>query len=118
MEDKTEFVKKAYQKIRDSLSEFTFNYQRYYISIRNSKNFAFFNFRKKFIRLVIMLSEDEVKKFVTNYELQTPGQGVQNFYNGPCTYILIKNLDHIDEICQVLRVASGQMEKNQHNFNK
>ena len=111
MEDKMEFVKKAYQKIRDSLSEFTFNCQRYYISIRHSKNFAFLKFKKKFIRLVVMLPEDDVKKIVTNYELQTPGIGVQNFYNGPCTYILIKNLDHIDEVCQVLRVASGKMEK-------
>ena len=111
MEDKTELVKKTYQKIRDSLSEFTFNCQRYYISIRNSRNFAFLKFKKKFIRLVVMLPEDEVKKIVTNYELQTPGIGVQNFYNGPCTYILIKNLDHIDEVCQVLRVASGKMEK-------
>ncbi len=111
MEDKTEFVKKTYQKIRDSLSEFTFNCQRYYISIRNSKNFAFLKFRKKFIRLVVMLPEDEVKKIITNYELQTPGTGVQNFYNGSCTYIFIKSLDHIDEVCQVLRVASRKIEK-------
>ena len=118
MEDKTELVKSIYRKIRDSLPEFTFNYQRYYISIRNSKNFAFLKCRKKFIRLVIMLPEDEVKKIVANYELQTPGIGVQNFYNGPCTYILIKNLDHIDEVCQVLRVASSKIEKNRHDSDK
>ena len=111
MEDKTELVKKTYHKIRDSLSEFTFNYQRHYISIRNSRNFAFLRCRKKFIRLVIMLPEDEVKKIVTNYELQTPSISVQNFYHGPCTYIHIKSLDHIDEVCQVLRVASGKIEK-------
>ena len=111
MEGKTELVKKTYQKIRDSLPEFTFNCRQSYISIRNSKNFAFLEFRKKFIRLVVMLPEDEVKKIVTNYELKTPGSGVQNFYNGPCTYIFIKNLNHIDEVCQVLRVASGKVEK-------
>ncbi|MDE0119188.1 MAG: DUF262 domain-containing HNH endonuclease family protein [Bdellovibrionales bacterium] len=111
MEDKTEFVKKTYQKIRDSLSEFTFNCQRNYISIRHSKNFVYLNFRKKFIRLIVMLPEDEVKKIVTNYELQIPGISVQNFYNGPCTYILIKSLNHIDEVYQVLRVTAGKMEK-------
>lgn len=118
MEDKTEFVKKTYHKIRDSLSEFTFNYQRYYISIRNPRNFAFLRCRKKFIRLVVMLPKDEVKQIVTHYELQTPSIGVQNFYNGPCTYIIIKSLDHIDEVCQILRVASGKMEKNGNNSDK
>ena len=111
MEGKTEVVKKTYQKIRDSLPEFTFNYQRYYISIRNSKNFAYLRCKKKFIRLMIMLPEDEVKKIITNYELKTPKISVQTFYNGPCTDILIKNLDHINEVCQALRVASGKMEK-------
>ena len=111
MEDKTELVKKIYRKIHDSLPEFTFNYQRHYISIRHSKNFGYLICKKKFIRLVVMLPEDDVKKIVTNYELQTPSMGVQNFYNGPCTYILIKSLDHIDEVCRALRVASGKMEK-------
>ena len=111
MEDKTELVKKIYRKICDSLSEFTFNPQRYYISIRNSKNFAYLQCRKKFILLVVMLSESEVRRVVTNYELQTPGIGVQNFYRGPCTFIRIKNLDHIDEVCQILRKASSKIEK-------
>ena len=47
LEDKSDFIKQIYRKIREALPEFTFNPQKNYISIRSSKKLCIFKIEEK-----------------------------------------------------------------------
>jgi len=100
-------VKNIYFNLKDSISklhkDIVFNPQRYYISIRQFKNIAFFKFRRKKIRLVIMLPFDIVKEKIKSYPVKTLSESVQKFYNGPSCAIDIINIKHLREIIELFK---------------
>ena len=110
LEDKSDFIKQIYYKIRENLSGFTFNPQKHYISIRNSKNFVFLILKKKLIHVIVRLQEEEIRKSIKNHEVKSLTDSVQNFYNGPCADIIIREFDHIDEVCNTLQKAATNIE--------
>ncbi len=107
--DTDNFVLSMYTKIKNHMlsvdSDLIFNPQKYYISIRKQKNFAYLKIKKKKIRMVLNLSIDEAKKNIQHYRLKELSQGVQNFYNAICCQVFIENDDHLDEIFKALEEA-------------
>lgn len=101
-------VKAAYLKIKEEIlkinSEVIFNPQRYYLSVSFVRNIAFYKFRRKKIRLVLMLSEDEIRSIIKNHPIIPLSASVQKFYNGPCCAIDITDSGHLDEIIEVYKI--------------
>lgn len=103
----SETVRHIYNHIKSELlityPFLIFNSQKYYISIRKDKNIAYFSTRRKKIRLVVMLSEDETKKTIKNYPIKTLTAGVQKFWNGPSCAVMIENSYNLEEIVDLLK---------------
>jgi len=101
-------IKTAYFKIKEELlksnGSLVFNSQKYYISIVHKKNIAFFKLRKKKIKLVIMLPEEEVRKRIKTHFIRHLSEGVQKFYNGPSCTIIIENSENLDEIINLFNI--------------
>lgn len=100
-------VKRIYKTIKRELLKHNrrliFNPQKYYVSIVHDKNFAFFTFRKKKIRLVVMLSERSVRRKIRSHTVKTLSKGVQNFFNGPSCAIMIDSDKNLREIIILLK---------------
>jgi predicted transport protein len=98
-----------YEQIKESVLMFNpnikINPQKYYISLRENKNFAYLETRKRKIRIVIMLSPEEAEKIIKKHKINKLSEGVQNFYNGPCFYINLENKNDLEEIIEILKLA-------------
>jgi len=79
-----------------------FNPQKYYIGIRTDRNLAFLKLRKKKLRAVVMLPEDDVRSMITHHAVRQLSDPVQTFYNGPCCEVVIENVNNMDEFWTVL----------------
>ncbi len=101
-----EEIKEIFNKLRFELTELiptlSLNPQRYYISLRKKRNFAFLKIRKKKIAIVVMMKEEIIRDRIKNYNVETLSQGVQNFYNGPCARIDLSNKDNLQEVIDLL----------------
>lgn len=99
-------VKDIFTRFKETLSSrienVVFNSQRYYISIRKKRNFAYFKIKRKKIRIVVMAKEDFVKTKISNHQIKTLSEGVQNFYNDDCCEIIIEENKKLDEIINLL----------------
>jgi hypothetical protein len=67
-------------------------------SIKAGRNIAFIKVRNKKIRLIVMMPEDDIRKYAKNHSVAMLSPPVQKFYNGPCAAVDIQNLEHMDEI--------------------
>ena len=105
-------VKNIYQQIKEGAlsmdSSLIFNPQKYYISIRTTKNRAYLKLRKKKIRMIAMLPEEEIKKGIKNYNVKSLSEGVQNFYNGPCAAIDIEDTKSLNEVNNIIKILIGK----------
>lgn len=110
-------VKEVYFKLKEELLKINknliFNPQKYYISIVRGRNVAFFKFRKKKIRLVVMLPEDEVRMRLKNHDVIHLSDGIQKFYNGPCCDVQITNTKDIAEVINLLKVLVSTNSSNE-----
>lgn len=101
-----ENTKEIYVKMKSRLFEIIpaiiYNPQRYYISLRKKRNFAYFQIRKKKINIVVMMHIDHVKEKIHAHQIKPLSQGIQNFYNGDCCKIIIEKNDNLEEIITVL----------------
>ncbi len=106
LEGVNEEIKKAFFEIKERLLQknknLIFNPKKYYISIIYNKNIAFFMFRKKKIRLVVLLPENEVKSKIKKHTIKALSESVQKFWNGPSCEIVIENKDNLDEIIDLI----------------
>lgn len=106
LEGVTPQTKEIYHTLKNALTEkiptFKINPQRYYISFRNKRNFAFLQIRKKKIGLVALESEEIIRKKIKGYTVSTLGESVQRFYNGDCARINIDNSNHLEQITNLL----------------
>lgn len=100
-------IKGAYFKIKEELlkkySDLKFNPQKYYISIASKRNLAFFLFRKKKLRIVIMLLEEEIKRNIICHKVKSLSKGVQKFFNGPCAEVVIENDKKLGEVIGLIK---------------
>lgn len=107
-----ENVRSIYNTLKDSLSLFDskiiFNPQKHYISFRKERNFAFFISSRKKVRLVVMQNEDLTRQEIKTHQIKSLTAGVQKFWNGPSTAIIIENIDNIEEIILLLKKIASQ----------
>lgn len=107
LENVNDNIKKIYSSLKSKVlalnSDLIFNPQRYYISIRSDRNIAFIKVRKKKIRIIVMLPENEVENIIKNYPVISLSAPVQKFYNGPSCAIDFEDNKHLDEILAVLK---------------
>jgi len=100
-------IKDIYFKIKDELlkvnNNISFNPQKYYISIIHNKNIAYFIFRRKKIRFVVMVPEEEVRMKIKNYEIKHLSEGIQKFYGSPCCAVIVNNKENLNEIINLLK---------------
>ena len=110
-------IKAAYFKIKEELlkinKDLVFNPRKYYISIIHNKNIAFFIFRKKKIRLIVMLPEDDVRLKIKNHNIKGLSESVQKFWNGPSCEIIIDNKENLDEIINLFKFL---ISENKNDF--
>lgn len=106
IEDIKEDTLVAYNEFKEKLLEkipsLNFNSQRYYISLRKKRNFAFLKIRKKKIGIIAMLKEEKIREKIKKHEVTTLTESVQKFYNGPCARIEITDNKNLDEIIDLL----------------
>ena len=99
-------TKELFDEFRYELIEkiptLSFNPQRYYISLRKRRNFAFLRIKKMKITIVAMMREEEIRRRIKNYNVKTLSQGVQNFYNGPCARIELTDNENLNEVIELL----------------
>ena len=88
-------IKSIVSKMDGSL---VFNPQKYYISIKGTRNIAFIKVRNKKVRFIAMMPKSEIRKVVKHHEVSPLSATVQRFYNGPCAAVNIQNMKHMDEI--------------------
>jgi len=115
LENKDNIVKEIYYELKDSMleynSELTINPQKYYISVINERNVLFFKFRKKKIRIVIMLPENKIKEKINSFKVKSLSESVQNFYNGECAAIDIEAKKNLDEILELVKPLIENKQK-------
>jgi predicted transport protein len=102
-----EILKQIYSEMKSSLSGIDsfikFNPQKYYISIRKSKNIAFIWVTRKKIELVVMNPEDDTRRQITAHKIKTLSASVQKFWSGPSCSIVIENTENLDEVTNLLK---------------
>ncbi len=115
LEGAVEPVKEIYQYLKTFVREeddaYKFNPQKYYISIKGPKNVVFLKIRRKKIRMIVMLPEARIKEAIKHYPVKSLSQSVQDFYNGPCAAVDIDNMENIEEIKALVRLAMENAEK-------
>lgn len=102
----TDPISKLYGKIKSKLLKqipnLIFNPQRYYISLRKKRNFAFMKIKRKKITIVVKLEESKIRQRITNYPIETLAASVQKFYNGPCARVVITDDKNLTEVINLL----------------
>jgi len=109
LEDVEKHITTIYGKIKSQMlgldPSIRINPQKYYISLRQNKNFAFIQLRKKKIIIVVMLPYEAGNSIITKHKVTQLSVGVQKFYNGPSFSVTIENEDNFDEILKTLEEA-------------
>lgn len=109
IEDSTLIV---YEKIKYSMlkldSNIKINPQKYYISLRKNRNFAFIEVRKKRINIVIMLPYEKGVNTIKKHKVKQLAESVQKFYNGACFQVILENDENLEEIINALKEAYNQ----------
>ncbi|HNX82248.1 MAG TPA: hypothetical protein PKL77_08900 [Candidatus Omnitrophota bacterium] len=107
LEDVTKEVKGAYSKIKCELHKLNknliFNPTKYYISIVHKRSIAYLVFRRKKIRLTVMLPEEVVRKRVKFHSVAHISDSVQRYWGGPSCDLIIENSNNFNEIIQILK---------------
>jgi predicted transport protein len=102
----------AYEEIKAAMlnidSSIKINPQKYYISLRQKKNFAYIDFSKRKMNIVIILPFDYGNSAIKKHKVKQLSQGVQDFYGYPCFKITLENDEDLEEIFDVLEEAYEQ----------
>lgn len=109
LEDTENNVKETYQIIKENTlklsSNIKVNPQRYYIALRDRKNFAYLSFGKKKIQIAVMLPFEVGQKIVKNHKIKEFTEGIQKFYGSASFQITIEDKANIEEVLSLLDVA-------------
>ena len=119
LEGVKEKVKLIYNEIKDKTLSINkaliFNPQKYYISIKYNKNIAYLQIRKKKIRLIAMMPEENLNDNIESFKITHLSDSVQKFYNNPCAAIEIDKNENIDEVINVLQILINQEDEKNEN---
>ncbi len=104
----------VYEKLKTDIfkidSGIKINPQKYYISLRHNKNFAYVYIKKKKMWITIILPYKMGVILIKNHKINEESEGVQKFYGGPCFSVMIENENDLDEILNALSEAYKQQK--------
>ncbi|PIN89549.1 hypothetical protein COU57_06145 [Candidatus Pacearchaeota archaeon CG10_big_fil_rev_8_21_14_0_10_32_14] len=110
-----EKVKRIYQKIKEEMlkinSSLIFNPQKYYISIRDKKNFAYFHIKRKKVKITLMLPYEKGVEKIKNHRLRKYTEGIERFYGGNSFEITIEEEKNLSEVIDLI-LESYQKQKD------
>jgi predicted transport protein len=108
-ENRPELIRDIYTTIKNSLLTFDptlkFNPQKYYISIRKERNYAFFKFNKKKVVLVVKNSEEDTRTKIHHHIIKPLSARVQEYWNGPSCVVVIDSIGNIEEVIELLKLV-------------
>jgi len=84
------------------------NPQKYYISLRKKKNFAFIQVRKKKLHIVIMLPYETGDQIIKNHNLKQLSETIQKFWGSASFKVTLENKFNLNEIMQAIEEAYRQ----------
>lgn len=87
------------------------NPQKYYISLRKNRNFAYLDFKRKKIKIAVMLPLEVGKKVIKNYKLREFTEGIKRFYNHDSFEVTVDNENNLSEILNLLTLAYKEQER-------
>jgi predicted transport protein len=108
-------IVKAYERIKQEIShidpEIRINPQKYYISLRKERNFAYIRFRKRKMHIVLMMSYEQGKQIIKRHKLSPLSEGIKKFYGGECFTITIEHENDLEEVIQAIMQAYKQQKQ-------
>jgi predicted transport protein len=87
----------------NTIPNIAFNPQRYYISFRKKRNFAYLKIRKTKLVIVVMSSFETTKERVKDHQVKPLSEGIQKFYNGDCCQIVIDKSKKLNQLIDLLK---------------
>ncbi|MEM2191980.1 MAG: DUF5655 domain-containing protein [Candidatus Aenigmatarchaeota archaeon] len=99
----------VYEKVKNAMLKLDpnikINPQKYYISLRKNRNFAYIKLRKAKMHIVIMLPFESGKNLIRKHKVTMLSQGIQDWYGAPCFQITLENEEALDEVIKALEEA-------------
>jgi len=109
IEDIEENIQETYKMIKDNIQKLNTNIrinpQRYYIALRDRKNFAYLSFGKKKIKIAVMLPLETGQKMIKNHKIKEFTEGIQRFYGSASFQITLEDKKNIEEVFVLLEMA-------------
>jgi predicted transport protein len=108
-------IVKAYQSIKLEITriapEINVNPQKYYISLRGEKNFAFIQFRKRKMHIILMMPYEQGRQIIKKHRLASLSESIKKFYGAECFKVTLENEDSLDEIIQAIMLSYKQQKQ-------
>ena len=105
----------TYQRLKQEISRIepriVFNPQKYYISLRGEKNFAYIKFRKQKMHIILMMSYEDGKQLIKKHKLSPLSDSIKKFHGGECFRITLENEDNLDEVIQAIMQSYKQQKQ-------
>jgi len=115
LEDVEKDIATVYEKVKNAMlqldSSIKINPQKYYISLRKSKNFAYIMVRRRKMHIIVMLPYEVGNSLIKKHKLTQLSQGIQDFYNGQCFQVTLENEDDLEEVIKTLEEAYKQQNR-------
>ena len=112
LEDVEKDIVAVYERIKGQVleldSSIRINPQKYYISLRKNRNFAYIELRKRKMHIIVMLPYETGNSLIRKHKLTQLSAGIQKFYNSQCFKVTIENQENLDEIIKALEEAYKQ----------
>jgi len=106
LEGTSDVVKSIYKHLTDEVfkasDQYVLNPQKYYISIKGTRNIVFLKIRKKKIRMVVMMPEEAIRAQILHHPVKSLSESVQKFYGCPCAAVDVMDLDEIQEVVDLI----------------
>lgn len=87
------------------------NPQKYYISIRKNRNFAYLDIKRKKIKIAIMLPYEKGLEMIHYHKLRGFTPGIEKFYGRSSFEVTIENKENLDEVLKLIEEAYKDQEE-------
>ena len=105
----------TYQRLKQEISHIEpriiFNPQKYYISLRAEKNFAYIKFRKRKMQLILKMPYEVGRQIIKKHKLSSLSESIQKFYGGECFRVVLENEENLDEVIQAIMQSYEQQKQ-------
>jgi predicted transport protein len=108
-------IVKAYQSIKLEITriapEIRVNPQKYYISLRGEKNFAFIQFRKRKMHIILMIPYEQGRQIIKKHKSSPLSESIKKFYGAECFKVTLENENNLDEVIQAIIQSYNQQKQ-------